>query len=313
MSRVRLAVGGMVVLGALAGSGAVAVAAWPLAPAPRGEGQEPVMAFQPKLDGPGQLKVIDHNGAIDVPAGLSSALTHATIALDLVVDGQGTVTSARPVSFVMRNEGSGLQLSSTDLASLTLMIKAVVAQRPGGRPLSIDAAAVTRDLDAMRQAASDPLTRWQFAAPAAAPAIARVAVSFDLGAGTATAGAPQPISGFAGVANAPMSTFVVRRDAPAADGTIRVGGAIRPPQKVHNVNPVYPQEARDAGVQGIVVIESKIAADGSVAEAWVVKSTAPILDQAALDAVRQWRYTPTLMNGVAVPVIVTATVSFTLK
>ncbi len=109
-----------------------------------------------------------------------------------------------------------------------------------------------------------------------------------------------------------MSTFVARRDAPAADGTLRVGGQIRPPQKVLHVSPVYPQEAKDAGVQGVVIIEAKIGPDGSVAEAWVLRSI-PVLDQAALDAVRQWRYAPTLLNGAPVPVIMTITVNFTLE
>ena len=75
--------------------------------------------------------------------------------------------------------------------------------------------------------------------------------------------------------------------------------------------PVYPQTARDAGVQGVVILEIVIGEDGAVANARVLRSI-PLLDQAALDAVRQWRYEPTLLNGVPTSVIMTATVNFSL-
>jgi TonB family protein len=100
--------------------------------------------------------------------------------------------------------------------------------------------------------------------------------------------------------------------APAsAGGPVRVGGDVRPPAKVVNVPPTYPAEALSAGVQGVVAIEATIDETGSVTEARVLKSV-PELDDAALEAVRQWKYTPTLMNGAAVPVIMTVTINFTL-
>lgn len=93
---------------------------------------------------------------------------------------------------------------------------------------------------------------------------------------------------------------------------IRVGHAVRTPMKVHNVDPVYPQIAQSARVQGIVIIEATIAEDGHVTNARILRSV-PLLDQAALDAVRQWRFSPSQVNGVAVPVIMTVTVNFTLR
>jgi protein TonB len=63
-------------------------------------------------------------------------------------------------------------------------------------------------------------------------------------------------------------------------------------------------------VQGDVVIEATIDEEGKVADARVVKSV-PLLDQAALDAVRQWQYRPSLLNGVPTPVVMTVTVKFT--
>jgi TonB family protein len=91
---------------------------------------------------------------------------------------------------------------------------------------------------------------------------------------------------------------------------IRVGGQIRPPIRIKEIAPVYPAVARSARVQGDVVIEATIDEEGKVADARVMKSV-PLLDEAALDAVRQWEYRPSLLNGVPTAVIATITVKFT--
>jgi protein TonB len=95
-------------------------------------------------------------------------------------------------------------------------------------------------------------------------------------------------------------------------GPIRVGGNIRTPTKTHSAAPIYPPTAREAGVQGVIILEVVIGVDGAVSNARVLRSI-PLLDQAALDAVRQWRYEPTLLNGVPTPVIMTVTVNFALQ
>jgi periplasmic protein TonB len=92
---------------------------------------------------------------------------------------------------------------------------------------------------------------------------------------------------------------------------VRVGGNVRPPTKIRNVPPMYPQEALDARVQGVVIMEVTIDEQGRVSDARVLRSI-PLLDQAAIDAVRQWEFTPTLLNGEPVPVIMTVTVQFSL-
>ena len=94
---------------------------------------------------------------------------------------------------------------------------------------------------------------------------------------------------------------------------VQVGGVIRRPQKVHDAQPVYHPLAIQARVQGIVIIEATIGPDGAVIDARVLRSVMPLLDEAAVAAVRQWQYTPTLLNGVPVPVIMTVTVQFTLQ
>jgi TonB family protein len=98
--------------------------------------------------------------------------------------------------------------------------------------------------------------------------------------------------------------------AKARMAAVRVGGQIKPPTKTKDVKPVYPAIARSARVAGEVTIEATIGPDGKVMDAKVVRSI-PLLDQAALDAVLQWEYTPTLLNGVPVPVLVTVTINFT--
>ena len=98
----------------------------------------------------------------------------------------------------------------------------------------------------------------------------------------------------------------------AKASAMRVGGKIKPPTKTKDVTPVYPAAAKSAGVAGVVIIEATIGADGKVINTKVLRSV-PMLDQAALDAVRQWEYSPTLLNGVPVPVVMTVTVNFKLK
>ncbi len=98
---------------------------------------------------------------------------------------------------------------------------------------------------------------------------------------------------------------------PPPNGRIRVGGDIPPPARTKHVPPVYPPSAASARVQGAVVVEATIGVDGKIEDARVHQSV-PLLDAAALTAVKQWEYTPTRLNGVPVPVIMTITVQFAL-
>lgn len=93
---------------------------------------------------------------------------------------------------------------------------------------------------------------------------------------------------------------------------VRVGGVIKEPKKLAAVAPIYPAIARTARVQGLVVLEAVIDERGIVTGVRVVKSV-PLLDEPAVQAVRQWRYTPTLLNGVPVSVLLTISIQFTLE
>ena len=73
---------------------------------------------------------------------------------------------------------------------------------------------------------------------------------------------------------------------------VRVGGNIKPPAKIKDVPPIYPADAQAASVQGVVIIEATIDTTGHVSRRRVLRSI-PLLDQAALDAVKQWQFKPT--------------------
>jgi TonB family protein len=93
---------------------------------------------------------------------------------------------------------------------------------------------------------------------------------------------------------------------------LRVGGSIKPPIKLRDVKPIYPPIAQSAKVQGVVIIEAMIDTAGNIAFARVLRGQ-PLLDEAALDAVRQWQFEPTQINGVPTPIIMTVTVNFALQ
>jgi TonB family protein len=113
----------------------------------------------------------------------------------------------------------------------------------------------------------------------------------------------------------PPATPAAARPTPALPGEappVRVGDAIAEPRKTRHVNPVYPQQAIQARIQGVVILECTIDREGRVAEVRVLRGV-PLLNEPAIEAVRQWEYEPTLLNGVAVPVRMTVTVNFKLS
>lgn len=93
---------------------------------------------------------------------------------------------------------------------------------------------------------------------------------------------------------------------------LRVGGNIKTPMKVRDVKPVYPPEAQVNRVQGVVILETILDSNGRVAAARILRSI-PLLDQAALEAVKQWEFTPTLLNGTPTAILMTVTVNFSLQ
>jgi len=95
-------------------------------------------------------------------------------------------------------------------------------------------------------------------------------------------------------------------------GPMRVGGDIQPPELLHRVNPEYPELARRARMEGFVILQAVIDKQGNVKDVEVLRGLGLGLDVAAMDAVKQWVYTPTTYNGRPVEVILTVNVVFQL-
>jgi len=107
--------------------------------------------------------------------------------------------------------------------------------------------------------------------------------------------------------NAPITVTSI-----AANRRLKVGGPVRAPTKVVDVKPEYPEDARAAKIEGVVILGIVIGEDGSVIGTTVLRSI-PALDQAAVDAVRQWMFEPTVLNGEPVEIEMAVTINFTLQ
>lgn len=93
----------------------------------------------------------------------------------------------------------------------------------------------------------------------------------------------------------------------------RPGGDIKPPARTYYVEPVYSTIARAAGAEGYVILEATIDESGAVRNVTVLRSQHPLLTPAAVEAVSKWKYTPTRLNGVPIPIVMTVTVTFALR
>jgi periplasmic protein TonB len=98
---------------------------------------------------------------------------------------------------------------------------------------------------------------------------------------------------------------------PKAPSRIRVGGNVQSASLLHQVMPVYPPIAKTAHISGTVILHAIIAKDGSVQQLEYVQGP-PLLMKSAMDAVREWRYKPTLLNGEPVEIDTTISVVFTI-
>jgi protein TonB len=193
-----------------------------------------------------------------------------------------------------------------------------------------DAEAAKAATEALLRSAVDAVRQWQYDPPADGPIAFTVSFNFAPGrpvsmmtpsvggvaetvtvvGGVGPPPPPPPPPPPAAAPGSPTGTAVPSAAA-ASSGPVRVGSGIQAPQMIRRVSPVYPPAAEAARVQGVVILEAVIGTDGRVMDARILRSI-PLLDQAAIDAVRQWQYLPTLLNGAAVPVIMTVTVQFTL-
>ena len=187
---------------------------------------------------------------------------------------------------------------------------------------AVSEAQVIRSVPPLDRAALDAVLRWRYIA-AGFPVQMTMTINFTLSepaaptppppppaAGGVTGGVP---GGVAGGIRGGVSGGVGRgATGGVPGGYVRAGEDADPPKKVVDVRPVYPADALAAGLEGVVVLEATIGPDGKVQEARVVRSV-PAFDQAALDAVRQWQFEPTVIHRKPVGVVMTVTVNFTLQ
>ncbi len=215
-----------------------------------------------------------------------------------------------------------LELAGTSIAAtvwMALVLEGNGSVTPGSISVNLLGTQPESDIERQRlveaftSAATTAVTAWQYESPAQAPLGFAVRLQFRPGQPTVVAqetpgaGIVPGASGAAGAARAGslQDTITVGRASSARTGS----GLFA---KTRHVDPVYPEAAKAAGVGGVVILEATIDERGRVANPRILRSI-PVFDQAVLDAVRQWEFVPTLVNGVPASVPVTWTVMFSAE
>jgi TonB family protein len=176
--------------------------------------------------------------------------------------------------------------------------------------------------EALVAASTDAVRQWRYDAPKDGP------IAFDVTIGFAPETEPritmQPLGTVAPPPSfSPVSDIALdiapgeRIDAPPVDWAEGVkplsafmAKILVPPTKTKHVAPVYPQDAKDAHVQGVIVIQARVEPDGRISHARALRSNSA-LDQAAIDAVLQWEFEPLVIDGEGIAYLLTTTVVFT--
>ena len=233
----------------------------------------------------------------DYPPEAETAGARGTVIVRVTLDEAGQIAETRVTGFSMTVGDRGtVSMTTNSNANLDAALNSQLRLSPGLEPQPTRAI-----LESSSTAALRAVRQWQYAAPADGPLAFAVIVPIGPQSAGAIPPPPPPPPPAPGAAASDM-----------AQGAVRVGGSIAPPVKLRNVNPAYPPDALAARVQGVVIIEARIEPDGRVSQTRVLRSI-PMLDDAAVEAVRQWEFTPTLLNGEPVPVLMTTTVNFSLQ
>jgi protein TonB len=203
------------------------------------------------------------------------------IVLKITVDTAGAVAEARATEITAKGKEFAFGIAGDNLAA---KIEGTVSMSSSDTNL---AQTIRETLVALVDSAVTSVKGWRYDPPAQAPLTFGVAIRFG---------------------DAPKE-MIFAPAPPPDEKALHVGGVIKPPVKIRDVRPAYPPDALAAGIKGVVILEARIDADGNVETARVIKSI-PELDQAAIDAVKQWKFEPILMNGVPTPVIMTVTIEF---
>jgi protein TonB len=230
------------------------------------------------------------------------------------------VRSRRPPLVVASLAAHGLGLVGAAVASIVAPETLPFPQRAIAytEPVRVQMADIelphTR-VRAPRRATTGPVPAVIEAPVPAAPVIAPTGVADETGREAIGSSTLIPESGWpqgVGVTGLAFPEPVTLPPPPSQKPAVRLHSGIRAPRKIVDVAPAYPLLARQSQVEGVVILEATIDAGGQVQAVQLLRS-APLLDQAALEAVRQWRYEPATLNGEPVPVIMTITVRFALR
>ena len=220
-----------------------------------------------------------HYEAPTIPDSIDSI--RGNFGVKVTLDDVGRVAEARLVSMEFFIPGLNYEASAVDLGNRgTRSLEGAV-----NGALKVGGPEAQQAIKALFDSAVTSVRQWQYDPPFEAPLTFTVQVRYAKG--------PE------------VMAFKARQEGDA----LRVGGEIKSPRKIKDVKPIYPPIAREAGVAGVVIIEVRIGTDGRIEEGHVLKSI-PLLDEAALDAVKQWQFEPTLMNGAPVPLMMTVTINF---
>lgn len=226
----------------------------------------------------------------------TSMTAHASCMIGLIV-----LLVAQSEKVPLAKVGSSLvmpaMLSTMPVPDVTLPAPRSREQSP---PKRVPQPAAPAASEAISDSAATPVEAPSGIEPEAAALEASPLGGID---GGVEGGAGSGIAGGA-VAGAPASGGLTA-------GPVRLTAGIDPPRKIKDVKPIYPQGALPDQARGIVVIEAVVGIDGKVHDAKVIRSI-PLLDQAALDAVRQWEFVPSRVDGAPVAVILTVVVQFAI-
>jgi protein TonB len=272
--------------------------------------QSPAPAVAPQNPGPLERSAVTVTPENPIPRRLESVMpkypaaelvrgTRGTVTLFITLDREGRVGEARqpflPDYSVIETPGAGdatsPPLGPAFVESAVAAVKQWRYDRPARAPISF----YVRFVFVPNQEAT---VAWHDARPPS-----------RTGRGGVPGGVP---GGVAGGVPGGVPGGAIPLPPPAPGTPVRVGGEIVPPKKIKDVKPVYPSEALQAKVSGIVIIEATIGIDGRVTDARIIRSI-PILDEAALTAVRQWEFTPTILAGQPTPIIMSVTINFQLN
>jgi TonB family protein len=170
----------------------------------------------------------------------------------------------------------------------------------------------------LQPAAIEAVKQWRYAPTflngQPVPILVNVEVPFVLDSGFVTPSeSPVPIRQSGGIiGGAPAAATANPSGQRPRVEPLRVGGNVQESKLIKRVEPIYPELAKRARLEQMVMLEVNVNEEGFVADIRVIRGH-PLLDQAAIDAVKQWVYSPTLLNGAAVPVVATVTVAFSLS